>query len=304
MNLDYSDLEKAIYIYIKLCKKLSYDPVFFASNQRGEIAQYHQNIERLATIEGTDDLIVCYEFNAIYSEFLKELGIEHNINVRSVEDDYGKAHANLNFRIEDYLVSADAVTSIIRSDLVNAKIDAPLNGLKCLNMSEKTQANFTKLVEKIYNDLIGDYSDYQIGQLLTIYRAFNDENECSLETKLDVFFDEINNTQLKTMDALGYLSALKKVMFTKKELSENISFLIVKSNLNDVVNPIVIATLNEKENINESENNKYYCYIPGEDYHLIEKKELENYFMNSDFQYMDDFIKRIPGINLSKSKRK
>lgn len=300
MNQNYNDLEKAIYVYIKLCRYLSYDPVFYANNQEGEIARYHKDINRITTIESSDDLVVCYEFNAIYSQFLKELGIKNNINNKDINDEYGAAHANLDFCADDYIVSADALTSIIGADLVNAKIDMPLNGLKCLNLSEETQKEFQKYVDRIYKEVLNQEREkeqsYQIGNLLRLYKMFCDEEELPLNAKLDFFLEEINQSNLKTMDALGYLSKLKKVMFTKKELLENISFVIIKKTDKKQISPLVIITVNKNEHINLAKDNKYYYYTPGNAPVLISKEDLKLGFAKSKFEYIANTVKRIPGL--------
>ena len=68
--------------------------------------------------------VVCYEFNAIYANLLKRLGINYEVKSRSKT--YGDGHAYLTFRADDYIVNADSLPSIIGSDLLNAKVGQEL----------------------------------------------------------------------------------------------------------------------------------------------------------------------------------
>lgn len=307
MDPKYSDLEKAIYIYIKLCKCFSYDPIFYASNQNGKIARYHEDIKRLEKITGKDDLIVCYEFNTIYAKFLEDLGIEHRINIKMGQN-YGRNHANLDFKVDGFIIFADSVTSIIGSDLVNAKLDMPLNGLKCLNKSEKTQKKFDKILEKIYDEVSLQESknkkdDSYVFNLLDLYRVFSSNERVDFTKKVGLMLEEIKNTKFKTMDALGYLSRLKKMIFNKVELSQNVSFVFVQNNIGKESVPIVVITINEKGNMYNADDNKYYCYSPHGTMNEFTKEEIESLFRQKDFQYLEKTKSKIPNINIENNSR-
>ena len=317
MNPNYSDLEKSIYIYIKLCKYFSYDPVFYASNQRGEIAGFHEDMSRLSKIKSKEDLVVCYEFNTIYAKFLEDLKIEHRINVKSGKS-YGRNHANLDFRVGEFIVFADSVTSIIGSDMVNAKLNMPLNGLKCLNKSEKTQEKFQRIVDKVYEDVSkkeekDKSNDIYFFDLLNLYRTFSLNEKLEVSEKVKLLLDEVNATNFKTMDALGYMVKLKRIIFNKLELTRNVSMVIAQSKIDRKISPIVIITINDKENIYTSENNKYYCYTPGAKMLEYTKEEIQELFDMGDFSYLDSTRAKVPNIrafvgrrggkNASKTKR-
>ena len=73
-------LLEAIYIYVKLCKLLTYDDEFFATNQKGESAKVHEEIARISQITPENNKVVCYEFASIYEAMLNEFGIPCEIS--------------------------------------------------------------------------------------------------------------------------------------------------------------------------------------------------------------------------------
>ena len=51
----------AIFIYLKLCKLLTYDDEFLAENQTGEAALKHEDINHIREITPSNNKVVCYE---------------------------------------------------------------------------------------------------------------------------------------------------------------------------------------------------------------------------------------------------
>ena len=131
---EFNDLEKAIYVYIKMCKVLTYDEEFYAVNQKGPLSEKHKTIDNVANISLTNNKVVCYEFDAIYSYFLNKLGINYKHFVGTVDGNrYSEGHTFLKYRCGKHLVKADSVTSILQGDIMQAKLNQPLRGLVCEN---------------------------------------------------------------------------------------------------------------------------------------------------------------------------
>ena len=144
-------LEKAIYIYLELCDLLTYDEEFYALGSQGNILnKKHENIKRLESISLSNNGVICYEFNAIYSKFLDKISVNYETNA-SYSDIFGGGHEDLVFKYGKYLVKADStLTTIIYSDIVNVKLGKPLNGLICQNINEKTKEKFQKKLDYVY----------------------------------------------------------------------------------------------------------------------------------------------------------
>ena len=68
-----TDIEKAVFVYLKMCRTLSYDEEFYARNQPADM---HSSIDLVQHINLDNKDVVCYEFNLMYAKFLDELGIK------------------------------------------------------------------------------------------------------------------------------------------------------------------------------------------------------------------------------------
>ena len=144
-------LEKAIYIYIKMCKLLTYDDEYYAVNQKGYATLKHKNADHVSSISPENNKVVCYEFNLIYTKLLDKLGIHFKSYYKSlVGEEYGSAHVSLDFRVGKFLVMADSVTSILLGDIMQAKLNQPLSGIKCINRNLQTQQEFKESLSRMY----------------------------------------------------------------------------------------------------------------------------------------------------------
>lgn len=296
MNKNYSDVEKSVYLYIKLCKMFSYDPEFYLYDQKGANAKFHEDISRLSKITSGDDLIVCYEFNALYSKLLEELNIKYRLNIRSSLV-YGGGHANLDYIVDKFIVFADSVTSISTGDLVNVKLNQKLEGLKCLNKSRQTREEFDGIVKRIYKDIVNS-EDNNLDTLIREYRFLKtDYKNVSLKDRIKILLEELNMVDMKTMDCLGYLMRLKRIMFTSLELDKHISFVVLKKEEKGEVYPCVIVTINQNDNISVSLDNEYLEYRIGKDPIKVSKEEIKKMFFNDQLKYLRSSKKRIPGID-------
>lgn len=302
MPTHYDNLEKAIYLYIKMCKYLSYDPSYYIHEQKNGHVIAHDDASRLINIKDNNSNIVCYEFNYMYAKLLEELNIPYNSTIRKL--DTGRGHANLEFVYGKYIVLIDAVTSIFRGDLVNAKINSDLEGIKCLNNSLSSVNMFEEILDKVYQDIMDEelnnnLSDREIYNLILIYRQLCDirENDNVIEKKVEIILDELANANFKIMDNLGYLIRLRDVIFTKQESEKNFHLAIIKHNLNDSSVPVAIMTINEN-GINNGDN-IYYYFKSGNEFKKINKDELEILLNNKTLEYINYSGIEIPGMRES-----
>ena len=296
MNPDYNKLEKSIYVYIKLCKLFSYDPIYYASGQRGEEVEYHKDLERIQSIYDKDDDIVCYEFNVIYGKFLEDLNIPYRINTKRQSGEYGKGHANLVYNIDNHIVFADAVTSIVGGDLINAKLNLPLEGLKSQNLSDVSKEEFDKTLDKVYQDIIAqestkDNNKSKVLEYLDIYNKVSDSSATMpIDKKVKLAIDLTNNSKMKIVDSIGYLMKIKRLIFTSDELKNNIKFIIIRSNIKDKKRLGIIVA--KKEN----EEYKYWYYIPTKKMLPINKMILKQLIKKGFIESIEGSDRSIPGI--------
>ena len=305
-----SDLEKAFYVYIKMCKTLTYDDEYYSVNQRGIATAKHQNIEYVSTITPENNRVVCFEFNAIYSKFLNELGINFGSDYKgSIGESYGDGHANLEFRCGKFLVRADAVTSILSGDIARSKLNQSLVGLMCVNFNMDTQKEFECSLEKVYsliktqekvkNGIVREIQDFD--ELLSEYMATtNNATSVGFNEKVDILMDKIISANMNGIDSFSYLLQLRKVLFNNDERDNNINISVIRNNepfdSERVAMASSIIAVNKYGFPFFPEDTKYYCFTPGSEVKLMSMEELQEKFNNCSFQYVTVNDPKIPGI--------
>lgn len=312
--VDIPDLQKAIYVYIKMCKLLTYNTEYFAVAQVGEATLKHKNVSYITQINTQNNEVICYEFNLIYAKMLEYLGI--NYKIISDDEIYGESHSSLEFRCGKFLISADSLTSILNSDLLSAKLNNPLNGIECLNRNSKTKEEFESTLLEVYkmiamqelgkqveiksdslDDLIDEYS-----------RLTYNLSSVSLEERLSILVDKVNSKNLNGIDELSYMIHLKKILFDRYERLSNISICILRDNSHALPGRVatisVVVTIN-KNNINAYEDTNIY-FVYGLDHKLnpITLNELKEKFKRGELEYInpedDEYLHNIPGITIKK----
>lgn len=308
MPKNYNTLQKAIYTYIKLCKVLTYDAEFYASNQRGSIAREHQNIERLASITSQNPKIVCYEFTQIYAKMLNILGINYEINERSEE--YGDSHTNLTFRVEDYIIFADSVTSILGGDLYNAKINNDLVGLICKNKNEQMVKNYRKQYKKIYTDIIekeeikkSDEAVFE--EFLDMFDTLCETEKVDFAKKISVFEKQSKNIDLPDIEKMTYLMRLSKAVFENEASKNQFEVTIVSQKVingfNITTAPMLVFSFNDKS-FKENQDGTYYKILDSQNKLVtIPKQDLINGFSCGTYKYITSGVKNLhtlPGLEM------
>ena len=67
-----------------MCKLLTYDDEYFAVNQKGPATEKHKDVNYVSNINLTNNRVVCFEFNLIYSKLLDELGINFKADYQNL----------------------------------------------------------------------------------------------------------------------------------------------------------------------------------------------------------------------------
>lgn len=311
MPQDANDLEKAIYIYIKMCKLFTYDEEYYAVNQRGEATEKHKNINYVSSITLENNKVVCFEFNVIYSKLLNKLGLNFTSDYKGMDGEaYGVGHANLEFRYDKFLVSADSVTTILQGDIMQAKLNQPLVGLKCVNKNLQTQQEFKEALTKMYK-LIAEQDrsieSHQVEHKQTIEELLNEYSQVtdnikdiSLDERLSILINKVNSTKMVGIDSMSYVLQLRKVLFNEDQLNNNIGVTIVRNNEpfeeGKVAMTSAIITLNPQSFENNPEQNIYYYFNPNHELIQISNEELQAKFNDGVLEYIEKDNPRIPGI--------
>lgn len=320
MDSNFTDLEKAIYIFIKMCKALTYDNEFFAVNQEGPLAEKHKTVDYIASISLLNNEVVCSEFNAIYAHMLHEFGINYKNFVSTVngngdhdEDEfdedfnrYGEGHLFLKFRCGKYLVKADSVTSILQGDLMQAKLNQPLRGLVCENVNKQSQKEFKTIVDKVYNYIaqreskITKNEPQQVETFEDIVSQFVDMSDkvktIDINDKIDILIKKVNSTRMVGIDAYSYLLQLRKILFSKEEQKDNIKISIIRNFYGDAAEALAIISTRTPDEAGKMVI-KRYMFRPGMALIPVAIENLQENFDNGTMAYIkDDDAPKIPEI--------
>lgn len=313
-------LEKTIYIYIKMCKLLTYDDEYYAVNQKGYATLKHKDTNHVSAVTPENNKVVCYEFNLIYTKLLDKLGIHFSSNYKSMlNEKYGSAHVSLDFRVGKFLVMADSVTSILLGDIMQAKLNQPLIGIKCINRNLQTQQEFKESLSRMYQLIASQEKNLTkssqvehtqtLDELLDEYsKSTNNIQEISLNERLAILIDKVNSTEIVGIDSLSYVIQLEKILFTPEQIGKNIAFTIVRNNIpiddSKIAMASAIFTLNEQGFQEKPDKNIYYYFNPNSKLISITKEELQNRFNDKVFEYILEKDPRIPGIKENGELRK
>lgn len=297
---NYSTLEKAIFIYIKMCKILSYNDEFFAAKQRGLAAEKHRMIDYIETISPQFPEVVCYEFNAIYAKMLHSLGINFQRECFSWKNKYGDGHENLSFRVGKYIIEADSSRHILTGDLFNAKVGNSIKGLKCRNQKFDTYMDFDEILRKVYKDIKKEDKS-TFSEALKEYEELTNAKQAHIpfNTRFDLFLEKIRTSSFNGLNIMSYILRLVNVLFTEEEREHYIDFEIIRDNNPKDEDKIVatcgIITMNEKGILKDEEHNKYYIYINGELKRILKRTLIRN-IITGTLGFIDSEEQYIPGI--------
>ena len=307
MPEDLSDLEKAMYIYIKMCKTLSYDEEYYAVNQKGDAVEKHQVLKYISEITLDNPKAVCFEFNVIYTKFLHDLGINFHSNYKNmIGEVYGDGHVELDFRVGKYLVHADSVTTILGGDIVRSKLNQPIIGLTCENLNLKTKEEFNNSLNKVYTLINEEDKNNKkpadtIENLLEEYKNLTENvQKLKIKDKFNILMEKIASTELKGIDAYYYILKMKKIFFTPDEAVDNLSFNLIRNNLpmdeDKTASVIGIFTVNDYS-FNEYEMlNDYYLVNEEMNVSKISKDEIAEKFDSGEYDYIKKTDSGIPGV--------
>lgn len=297
---NYSTLEKAIFIYIKMCKILSYNDEFFAAKQRGLAAEKHRMIDYIETISPQFPEVVCYEFNAIYAKMLHSLGINFQRECFSLKNKYGDGHENLSFRVGKYIIEADSSRQILTGDLFNAKVGNSIKGLKCRNQNFDTYMDFDEILRKVYKDIKKEDKS-TFSEALKEYEELTNAKQAHIpfNTRFEIFLEKIRTSSFNGLNIMSYILRLVNVLFTEEEREHYIDFEIIRDNNPKDEDKIVatcgIITMNEKGILKDEEHNKYYIYINGELKRILKRTLIRN-IITGTLGFIDSEEQYIPGI--------
>lgn len=298
MPEDATGLEKASYIYAKMCTMLTYDNKFMAANQKGEAAEKHKSLDYIEQISPENNEVVCFEFNMIYAKMLNELGLNFKSEYKNmIGEDYGDGHANLEFRDGKFIVRADSVSSILGGDIARAKLGLPLIGFECESKNKRTQQEFQESVSKMY-ELVQqqerEKNPWDEYDLLT-----ENLKPVEFDEKKSILLERLKATNLRGIDAMTYALQLRKALFSEKERENNVSVVVLRNNEVAGQGPKLeagaVIAMNES-NLDDQPNETSYYYLSSDrELTSLTLEDIKTKLDNGTFEYIERKDPKIPG---------
>ena len=208
MPVDLNDMEKAIYIYIKLCKILSYKTSYYAHYLKDNGWE-----NRICNITPNNNEVVCYEFSTLLKLFFDIFNFKSIIHTQ----ESGHKHTILSFRNCD--IEFDSTKSIVYSDMFLAKINDDIEGIFLKRGNELfSDENLKLAINKIYKIVKLQESTKIEEKINDIKKNVESSPNMSQDELIELFKTAIGDTLLSGVDNLGYLLLLNNILSPKRDL--------------------------------------------------------------------------------------
>ena len=293
-----SRLEKAAYIYAKMCTILTYDNRFMAANQKGEAAEKHKSLDYVSQISPENNEVVCFEFNMIYAKMLDEQGLHFKSEYKDmIGEDYGDGHANLEFRDGKFIVQADSVASTLGGDIVRAKLGLPLAGFECESKNIFTQKEFQDKVNAMY-ELV--QSQERENDPWNEYDSLTENlHPVEFDEKKAILLDKLKTTSLRGIDAMGYALQLRKILFSEQERKDNVSVVVLRNNAVNGEGPKLeagaVIAMNGSNFDDQPSETSYYYLSSNRELSSITLEDVKSRLNDGTFEYIERKDPKIPG---------
>lgn len=293
-----SRLEKAAYIYAKMCTILTYDNRFMAANQEGEAAEKHKSLDYVSQISPENNEVVCFEFNMIYAKMLDEQGLHFKSEYKDmIGEYYGYGHANLEFRDGKFIVQADSVASTLGGDIVRAKLGLPLAGFECESKNIFTQKEFQDKVNAMY-ELV--QSQERENDPWNEYDSLTENlHPVEFDEKKAILLDKLKTTSLRGIDVMGYALQLRKALFSEQERRDNISVVVLRNNAVNGEGPKLeagaVIAMNGSNFDDQPSETSYYYLSSNRELSSITLEDVKGRLNDGIFEYIERKDPKIPG---------
>lgn len=221
MPSDLTKLEKAIYIYSKLCKILDYDMEYYNDNANKKFI-----VEKsISDVDLSNNNVVCYTFSYIYSGLLREIGIDQIKEAKINKGEFVNKHASVEFIVDNIVIMADSTHAGAEiGDLTTLKVENKINGLRCSQFNIEKQNKVNQAKKKVEMILEKEKTDEETNYFLPSQEKL--DSMTSID-KYILFNDLVAATPLTGVSLLGYIQVLKDrlnlyiITKVEKDLDQN-----------------------------------------------------------------------------------
>ena len=296
-NTNFNELEKAYYLYRRLCEKLSYDDLYMAMGDVVNIP--HKSIERIESINDKNNLVICHEFVLIFTKLCETLGIPSQIlngqNRIKTEESLFQGHSKAVILVNDFIINVDSTKSVMGSDIAKEKLGMNLEGFEYLGSSILQQEEFMESLNKVNEYLDKKDKDFKyIDSLEILKRRALRANIVTLEEKksiiLSMFKDYIHDDTMMS-DMAYFLLKCRDAIYGCSNYC-NIKYIV----RNKPLKVVSLITFSSNGDLEDIENNEYYLY-DGNVFNNIMGSHIEMLFTSGAYGFIEgDKDKSLPGI--------
>lgn len=244
--------EKAIYIYCKLCKELSFDEGYIfrehLNDERYNSDFIKEHLERITP----NTKITCWDFSRIFSKMINSLDGE--IEAVIIAQGENEGHFLTGFYTDNVSVMLEPINLRTEgtNDLMKAKNGIEFEGIEIISDRESM---IDKALEKIYPQVF-DKSQSNIKDYLMQLKSINKEEvENNVEIKLQSFVESMKENNIAGNEAIQTFSVFNKAGFFGEILEK--AYLGKEEYEDDKKKYRRLALIRSKNNKDEESSNLY-----------------------------------------------
>ena len=210
MPQDFSAEEKAMFIYCKLCKELSYDNGYFyrniLTNNRYTNKFEKENLEAIKP----GDKVTCWDFARIYAKFINQL--DDNIEAVIISEGRNKGHFLIGFYTDNVSAMLEAINGKTygTNDLMKAKNAIEFEGLEVIS---DRNGLIKKALEKVYPIVFGKKQQSLQDYIQELSKIEIEEKPNDFEEKLQSAVEIIKQKNISGNEATQTLAMFSKAGF-------------------------------------------------------------------------------------------
>ena len=213
---EYTNLEKAMFIYRELCLKLQYSIEYFVNEDT--VKQQYVDAKNLELVDGENNKdVVCFTFNAILAEMLHEAGVCNYVSYDYNADSqrFPSVHESINVRIDGQDYEIDGTYGILdNNDLTLSKFSTHKpQGWE--SSSSEGESLLNSAIEKVYS------SELELDKNTQKYVQIKNEDNSYLtlpfEQRVGLFMKMAKDCPDYSVVSFNYLLKLKNMLFSKEE---------------------------------------------------------------------------------------
>ena len=215
MPKDLSLEEKAIYIYCKLCRELTYDEGYLFREQLGD-GRYNSKFDQ-KHLEGIKpgSKITCWDFSRICSKMIN--GLDGDIESVIIAEGANHGHYLVGFYTDRVSAMLEAVNGRTggTNDLMKAKNGIEFEGIEIISDREGI---IKRAIEKVYPQIF-EKEQISIKEYLQYLKSLSQEKDIpdDLKIKLQSFIEIMKENNISGNEAIQTLSAFYKSGFFGEE---------------------------------------------------------------------------------------